>query len=204
MTERRPEVRASVTQGYLRVFREQTTATAERIESGVPGGTGPIDDMPRLSWLPLETHMQLLESAHVAVGDDRFRLSSRHATRQSFDAPPLTGLVQTAARLFQVSPAGLLRWAPRGWAASFRNAGSVEVDTGQQESTVRIQNFPQAHARSGTFAIGFAGTLEAILEYAVGHEPGASGVSPAGEVGILRDGTQGGPLEFRVRWASGE
>lgn len=88
-----------------------------------------IEDAPRLGWVPVDLHVELSEVVLAAFGPKRAHDYYRRAFADALRGPIFDALVKTGVRILGVTPAAMLRWAHKGWEASFRNCGVVEGRT---------------------------------------------------------------------------
>lgn len=84
-----------------------------------------IEGASRVGWLPLPIHVHLAEVMLAAFGTVRAHDYYRRAFVSTLDGPLLRPLVRTGARVLGLSPASFVRWASRGYAASYRNVGEL-------------------------------------------------------------------------------
>jgi hypothetical protein len=85
-----------------------------------------IEEAPRLGWVPMELHVQMADVVLAAYGPKRAHDYYRRAFADALRGPIFDALVKTGVRILGVTPAALLKWAHKGWEASFRNCGMVE------------------------------------------------------------------------------
>ncbi|MGZ3454064.1 MAG: hypothetical protein ACXWUG_12500 [Polyangiales bacterium] len=122
-----PLVRGRHVQEWLeRVEREPDPFRARFFEL-IPAATrAEIDAAPRLGWVPARLHVELSEVMLEAFGPKRAHDYYRRAFTDALRGPIFDGLIKTGVRILGVTPGVLLRWAHKGWEASFKNCGVVE------------------------------------------------------------------------------
>jgi hypothetical protein len=122
-----------------------------------------IEQAGRTEWLPVELGVNLGVVIHRAVGDEGLRVWSRAAVRRSMDGSIQKPLLDTAVRLFGLSPTGLFKMTPQGFRAIFRGAGELVVaESGATSTTLDLVGLPDG-LRGYPFVLGIAGGLEAIF-----------------------------------------
>lgn len=97
-----------------RFFEALPAATRTTIESAVRG-----------TWLPMRFHVELADIMEAAYGPARAHQHYRRSFAESLQSGIFGPLLRTGTRLFGATPGTFLRWAHRGWDASFRNAGQL-------------------------------------------------------------------------------
>jgi hypothetical protein len=97
-----------------RFFAALPAHAREQMDAAAPG-----------AWLPIDLHVTLAEVLRATFGATRAHEYYRHAMPASLGGPLFAPLVRTGVRLFGLSPATFIRWTPKAWDASFRNAGGV-------------------------------------------------------------------------------
>ncbi len=79
--------------------------------------------------------------------------------------PLFAPLVRTAIRLFGLSPATCVRWAPKAWEASFRNAGTLTgeiVEPGRARLVYR--DLPSVRMDSDAWIESSQGSAYGVIE----------------------------------------
>lgn len=160
-----PEMRADQLKENLYALLALGNETASRILADLPPQhLRRIEQAGRTEWLPIEIDLNLGVVIHRAVGDDGLRRWSRAALRRSLDGSIQKPLLDTAVRLFGLTPAGLFRMAPQGWRAAFRGAGELVIAGSGPGSTIMdLVGLPE-EMRGPAFVIGIAGGLEAVFD----------------------------------------
>jgi hypothetical protein len=127
--ERTPLVRARHLKDWLAHAERDEDPWRARFFAAIPRTTREaIESATGGSWLPLELHVQLADVMQDAYGPARAHEHYRGAFADSLRGGIIGPLVRTGTRLFGLTPASFLRWAHRGWQASFRDAGALSTE----------------------------------------------------------------------------
>ena len=118
----------------------------------------------RVDWLPVETYLELLSAIQPHAGDDGLRRWARAAVGRSIATSFFKPLVETAIRLFGVSPASIFKVAPQAWQQAFRGGGDLVVlGLGPGTCRVGLRDLPP-HLGNRNFLVSIEGALEAPLD----------------------------------------
>ena len=121
-----PLVRARFCQEWLTLIAKEPEPYRGRFLARVTDELrAEIDGASRVGWLPLSIHVTLSDILLSTYGVARAHDYYRRAFAESLRGPVLGPLMLTAARILGLSPASLVKWAPRAYDGSFRNAGTV-------------------------------------------------------------------------------
>ncbi len=121
-----PQVRARHIQFWLELVERSDEPWRSRFFAALPPEVrAQTDAAAPGTWLPIDLHVTLADVLRETFGDARAHAFYRHAMKASLAGPLFAPLVRTAIRLFGLSPATCVRWAPKAWEASFRNAGTM-------------------------------------------------------------------------------
>lgn len=121
-----PQVRARHIQFWLELVERCEEPYRTRFFAALPPDVrAQADAAAPGTWLPIDLHVTLADVLHATFGATRAHDFYRHAMQASLAGPLFAPLVRTGARIFGLSPATCVRWAPKAWEASFRNAGTL-------------------------------------------------------------------------------
>ncbi len=121
---RDPRVRARPCQEWLELVGKTEEPWRSRFFERLPREVREvIDAASRIAWLPLATHVTLAETMLETFGAVRAHSFYRHAATGWLTNPPLGPVLRTSARILDVTPSTLVRWAPRGWELIFKDCG---------------------------------------------------------------------------------
>jgi len=164
-----PAVRARVSQVLLRAGTEGLPhGLASEVRATISEDSiARIEASNAFSWIALDEHLPIVEGIRRVLGDAEYRARMEHATHTLLGDSLLHGLALAAVRHVGATPNGLLRFASVGFGATFRACGTLvhrEIDRGH--ARVSLVGFPAPALESGTFALGLAGTLDAVIGFA--------------------------------------
>jgi hypothetical protein len=126
MTSAAPLVRARFCQEWLeQVAREDEPYKGRFFAALDPDMRQQIESATRVAWLPAGFHVRLADTLHETFGEVRAYDYYRRAFAHSLRGPIFGPAMKTISKLLDVTPASLVRWAGRGWEASFQNAGTL-------------------------------------------------------------------------------
>lgn len=129
-----------------------------------PGELRRIVRASTFDWLPIGVNLDLCRTVHAAAGDAGVRAWGRAAVRRSLESSSFRPIVETATRVFGLTPAALLRVGPLVWRSTFRDAGRFTVTlTSPHTAMVRLVELPEA-MRERPFLLSIAGALEAVFD----------------------------------------
>jgi hypothetical protein len=121
-----PRVRARHCQDWLaQVDKEEEPWRSRFQERLAPQVRELIESSARVGWLPVGTHVGLADVLQETFGDVRAHAFYRRAASGWLTGPLIGPALRTTARILDVTPASILRWAHRGWEVSFKEAGTL-------------------------------------------------------------------------------
>jgi hypothetical protein len=121
-----PQVRARHVQFWLELVERSDEPYRSRFLAALPPDVrAQAEGAAPATWLPIDLHVKLADVLRATFGVARAHDYYRHAMQASLAGPLFGPLVRTGIRLFGLSPATCVRWAPKAWEASFRNAGTL-------------------------------------------------------------------------------
>jgi hypothetical protein len=123
-----------------------------------------IEQASRADWLPIEIELTLTRAIRSEVGDEGLRQWSSAALKRSLDSSLFRPLLDTAVRLFGLSPLGLFKMVPQGWKRAFRGAGELTVQPeGPGAVLVELVGLP-AELQDRSFVLTIGTSLYALLD----------------------------------------
>jgi hypothetical protein len=121
-----PLVRSRHLQEWLRHVDREEEPYRTRFFDVLPAETKrTIESAGRVEWLPAALHAELADHVAAAFGPVRAHDYFRRNFALSLRGPVLGPLLRTGVRVLGLTLSSLLRWAPHGWNASFRNCGKL-------------------------------------------------------------------------------
>jgi hypothetical protein len=125
-TDRESLVRARFCQEWLENAAAEAEPHGARFVARVDAALREkIESAARVGWLPLSIYVQLADITQDAFGAVQAHAYYRRAFAASLTTPFFAPMMQLGARLLGLTPATFIRWASKGWDASFKNAGTV-------------------------------------------------------------------------------
>jgi|GEM_PF-2394630 len=118
---------------------ELSRVVAERVEQSALQS---MRTAGRLAWVPAEPFDQLKQALFEYAGEDAYVEFWRRSMRGIADNPLFHNLLEGGKRIFGKTPAGILKWMPRGFAVSTRGCGSFAVEFGDSRATVTLEGAP--------------------------------------------------------------
>jgi hypothetical protein len=139
--------------------------TASRILADLPPlHLRRIERAGRAEWLPIEIELTLTRTILAEVGEEGLRRWSSAALKRSLDSSLFRPLLDSAVRLFGLSPLGLFKMAPQGWRRAFRGAGELTVQPeGPAALQIDLVGLPEA-LQDRSFVLTIGTSLYALLD----------------------------------------
>jgi hypothetical protein len=159
------EIRAAQLKEDLLALRELGNDVASRILADLPPASlRRIVNSTRVDWVPIGLYLELLVVVQAHVGDEGVQRWARAAVGRSIESSLLRPIVETASRLFGVSPAGIYKITSQVWQQIIRGGGELAVQSGGPGTCrVGLRGAPPAlHQR--VFLLSVAGALETAFD----------------------------------------
>lgn len=122
------EVRAYHVRGTLQILAESDAELAARVRARVGAeALAAVERAGRLAWIPGLVDVALWRAIHDEAGDDGVVRTARTVGVRHVHTGHLAGLMQGVVQLFGLTPAGIVRWIPRGFAEVHRGVGELRV-----------------------------------------------------------------------------
>lgn len=143
----------------------------------------------RLAWLPAEPFDLLKQTHYDRVGQDAYVEFWRRYMTSIAENPLFRSLLEGGKRIFGSSPAGVLKWMPKGWALSTRGCGTFETDFGDRHATLVLHGAPNS-SRVRSTGHTSRGTILGLFDL----------LSIDGEVEVDDSRMDEGHFEMHARW----
>ncbi|HZZ84962.1 MAG TPA: hypothetical protein VFE30_10530 [Anaeromyxobacteraceae bacterium] len=144
-----------------------------------------IERADGLAWLPVELDVEIARAVQTCLGTGEAKRWAAAALRRTIASPLLAPLRAVAVEVFRVTPGNFLKFATRGWALLFLNAGELELAT-LEPSGARLVLRPLApELRSMPYLISLCGALQAVIEEAGATATSNVEVAPAGDHAVF-------------------
>lgn len=160
-----PEMSAEQLKENLFALLVLGSDTASRILADLPPQhLRRIEQAGRADWLPIEIELTLTRAILSEVGEEGLRRWSSAALKRSLDSSLFRPLLDTAVRLFGLSPQGLFKMVPQGWKRAFRGAGELTVQPeGPSAVQVDLVGLPE-ELQDRSFVLTIGTSLYALLD----------------------------------------
>ncbi len=136
-----PAVQASYMKNVFGTLRER--GHLERVAQRDPGLAAEVEAAARLSWLPVELNVRMVEAVVGAYGDPAGLEILSDCVLAQFDSPLWKNFIGGAVRLLGRDPASLGRWLPKAFQLVFCDCGFWVVEaSGDHELTVSVADLP--------------------------------------------------------------
>ena len=146
MPARSPEIAVQHTLASLQVLGERFPGSLERVRSRLgPEVRAALDGAVRSDFLPAAVDVGLALAIVAELGLPAARGVARESLRRNFTGTLLGALLRSAQALFGPTPAGVLRWADRGWSRICRDCGTMRlVGSDGEVLTLELEGIPAA------------------------------------------------------------
>jgi hypothetical protein len=160
-----PEMSAEQLKENLYALLVLGNDTASRILADLPPQhLRRIEQASRSDWLPIEIELTLTRTVLDAVGEEGLRRWSSAALKRALDSSLFKPLLDTAVRLFGLSPPGLFKMVPQGWKRAFRGAGELTVVAeGPETLLVDLVGLPE-EMRDRSYVLTIGASFYALLD----------------------------------------
>jgi hypothetical protein len=189
-----PECKGSYARSLLAAVDTLGGSTAAAIRHATPPeAIARIESAVATEWIPFEHYQAVAEAVRKELGDAQNRRFWHKVTARNFASPLLHHLIEGAVRVFGMSPAGLLKIAPRGRDLMVRGCGTLTFTNGSElrSGVLVLDHFPPSLFATGTTLEIVGATFEGFFEIA--HTRGTVTVTE-------QDPTRARAV-FLVRWA---
>jgi len=134
---------------FSEMAERPVAARVERILVSLGGGlwVGEVAAAPRMTWLPIELNVRMVEAAAAAFGEARGLEILAGCVFAQFETALWKGFIGGAVRLLGTQPGSLGRWIPQAMGLVFRDCGSWSAaQSGEAELSVEVRDLPAALA----------------------------------------------------------
>jgi len=117
-----------------------------------------------MAWLDITLSAELNNAIFAVMSQPEYRRWSRAMALHVIKRSMVSGMVEAALRLFDVTPQGLFKMMPRGWGATYKDAGVVTVAAVPPLSTrFAFVDLP-APMRTSQYLETIAGGMETVFD----------------------------------------
>ncbi|MEM9069140.1 MAG: hypothetical protein AAGE52_11570 [Myxococcota bacterium] len=164
----------------LRVLREAPNVDLDRLA-----------DRWILGWVDMHTHMELCDAIRAVVGSEGNVRFWQRAMRDVITKGFFANLVNTAIRVYGMTPLGYFKMFSRGYEYGTRNLGSMRVvKFAERFADLELSAFPSREFSFDCFVEGLQGTLMVAYET----------VKVSGEVTITATEEASGIVRYHCAW----
>jgi hypothetical protein len=188
-----PLVRARHLKDWLERVAGEEDPWRNRFFAAIPEATrAAIESAARGSFLPMRFHVELADIMDQAYGPARAHEHYRRSFAATLHGGVFGPLLRTGTRLFGATPATFLRWAHRGWDASFRHCGSLAGEVlAPGVGRLVYSNLPAVCTASDAWLDSAQGSAYGTLDV----------LEVEGVVRVDKSGRAEGRLEVGVEWS---
>jgi hypothetical protein len=161
-----PEVRAGLLRDWLAFVAREPEPYAGRFVERLPREmVARVEQATARMWLPAAYHVAMADALRDAFGRAREHEYYRRAFVESIRRPVLRPLFDVGARLLGLTPASFVRWASKGYAASFRNCGSLTGEVlGEGRARGVYRGLPRVCTDSDAWVESAQSTVYGVLD----------------------------------------
>lgn len=162
-----PETRAS----FAHTIQEMLAKLESEQVEGIIKRVGPIwariEKAPKVAWLDEGTYNALTEAIRAELGDEGTRALFRKVGRRMLTSSNLQALLESAIRLFGMSPHTILKLIPRGRQTAVKNSGTLVYERVDDRCVrLHLTDFPASTFQRGTTVILLSGVFLGLLDTA--------------------------------------
>jgi hypothetical protein len=187
-----PRILATFVQSSLEEMADLDAGVAQQVRERLkPDTLRTIEEASPISWLPVQTDVELTDCFFEIAGPGRATRAFRENMANSLHKPLLRPLVEGALGIFGRNPVKLMRWVPKGWSLIYRDCGEMKfAGSSEGEARIELEGLPQAIAGSRTYLTGTASTILAFVDF----------LDVTGQVVLEGPDPATGSAAFEIRW----
>jgi len=162
-----PETRASFAHGIQELIAKLEPEQVDGIIKRAGSAWSRIEKAPKVAWLDEGTYNALTEAVRAELGDEETRALFRKVGRRMLTSNNLQTLLESAIRLFGMSPHTVLKLIPRGRQTAIKNSGTLVYErVGDRCVRLHLTDFPASTFQLGTSVILLSGVFLGVLDAA--------------------------------------
>lgn len=166
-----PATRSNVERAFFGLLEDESGALVPRLEAHLePHVFATARDASMLGWTPFASAVAFRQGLREVVGDDAAYVElTRKLGVRSLNKAPFNTLSAAILRIYEASPASLVRAYRRIWNTVYRNVASYDVrEIGEGHARVALAQACEL-ARTQAFILYTRGVLLAVVDIAKGH-----------------------------------
>jgi|JI10StandDraft_1071094.scaffolds.fasta_scaffold145627_2 hypothetical protein len=162
-----PETRASFAQHVQEIVLALPSEQSHGIRQRMGSVWDEIANAPKVAWLTAKTYDTLSESVRAQLGDAGTVELYRKVGRKLLANPHFQSFVETALKIFGVSPHAVLKIVPRGRDSVVKHSGTLVYEKVDSRcARLRLCDFPPSTFSKGTTALLLSGAFLGVLDAA--------------------------------------
>ncbi len=163
------KIRAGNAHDFFAFVDDFRPGSAEAVERALPAAVRQrIFDVSRIAWIDAADDVQLIEAVVAHLGPTEAKHAWRTFTSQKLQKSPLVRtLVEGAVRVFGLDVGTMLRVFPRGYAQSYRDVATLEVERAEGRATVSLREVAPVVIESDAYLLQFEGVFTGLYDIAL-------------------------------------
>lgn len=162
-----PETRASFAQHVQEIVLALPSEQSHGIRERMGSVWDEIANAPKVAWLTAKTYDILSDSVRAQLGDTGTVELYRKVGRRLLANPVFQRFVETALRIFGVSPHAVLKIIPRGRDSVVRHSGTVVYEKVDAHcARLRLSDYPASTFSKGATVLLLSGAFLGVLDAA--------------------------------------
>ena len=169
MEEQRPQGRAAQLRQTWECVKQRADGVAERFAKRVgPSVVQELETAPRMSWLPVEYDVFMVEEVYATAGDQGLVELTQCSIAQTIDTPALQTFLQEAMRVFGPGQGTVMHAATRVYEHLYRNCGTWRYH--DEDGTIHHEDPPASILASEPYIAVLARALESVVGKLTGSD----------------------------------
>ncbi len=161
MAQSGPEYRGIICKTTLEAVRRRPHC--ESILSAVPPASlAEIERSRSSSWVPIGYYDDIIEAVLAVEGIDGVR--DLFATQNEYwgESKLFRPMMESAKRIFGLTPFGQLKWFGRAWQVTTRGMGTLETSRSEDGVRMSLTDLPHSH-RIPRMIAAFEGSIQGVV-----------------------------------------
>ncbi len=162
-----PETRASFAQHVQEIVLALPIEQSQGIRQRMGSVWDEIANAPKVAWLTAKTYDTLSDSVRAQLGEAGTVELYRKVGRKVLANPHFQSFVETALKIFGVSPHAVLKIVPRGRDSVVKHSGTLVYEKVESHcARLRLTDFPPSTFSKGTTVLLLSGAFLGVLDAA--------------------------------------
>jgi hypothetical protein len=160
-----PETRASFAQHVQEIVLSLPSEQITGIQHRMGSVWDEIANAPKVAWLGAKTYDTLSDSVRAQLGDAGTVELYRKVGRKLLANPHFQSFVETALKIFGVSPHAVLKIVPRGRSSVVKHSGTLVYEKVDARcARLRLTDFPPSTFSKGATVLLLSGAFLGVLD----------------------------------------